>query len=173
MTLLPHISRAPRKDHSNSWQAEQLPRKWRLLQSKETFVNGCTSLILTGAKHTQPIHWVDIRIFMHICHSSHGMNRSLFIHNVHRDPAAREFYKMITWASKSPHHHLIFTQQLSHLYNGMWHLHFPNLVLVLMHLHSDSHSKVSVMSMELIGLRVFANCITIKPSLRQRMRPSS
>lgn len=63
--------------------------------------------------------------------------------------------------------------ELSHLYNGMLHLHFPNLVLVLMHLHSDSHSKVNVMNMEWIGLRVFANCITIKPSLRQRMRPSS
>lgn len=137
--------------------------------------------------HLTNLHWCQthtthllsryIGVFMRICHSSYGTNRSLFIHNVHRCysqcPAAHKFYKMITWASKSPHHHLIFTQQLSHLYNGMWHPHFPNLVLVLMHLHSDSHSKVSVMSMELIGLSVFANCITIKPSLRERMRPSS
>lgn len=67
----------------------------------------------------------------------------------------------------------IHTTALLSLYNGMWHLHFPNLILVLMHLHSDSHSKVNMMSMELIGLIVFANCITIKPSLRQKMRPSS
>lgn len=76
----------------------------------------------------------------------------------------------MTWASQSPYHHLTLTQQLSHLYNGMWHLHFPNLILVFMHLHSDNHSKVNVMSMELIGLRAFANYITIKPSLRQKMR---
>lgn len=159
MTLLPHISRAPRRDHSNSWQAEQLPRKWRPSQSKETFVNCCTSLILTGAKHTQLIFWVDICIFTHICHSSYGMNRSLFIHNIHRDLAACIFYKTITWASQSPYHHPTFTQQLSYLCNGVWHLYFLNLVLLLMHLHSDSHSKVNVMSVELIGLRVFANCI--------------
>lgn len=96
-----------------------------------------------------------------------------FIHNVHRDPAAGIFYKMMTWASKSPYHHLTHRQELSHLYNGMWHLHFPNLVLVFMHLHSDSHSKVNVMSMELIGLGIFANCITIKPILTQKTRPSS
>lgn len=111
--------------------------------------------------------------FLHICHSSYGMNWSLFIHNVHRDPAACIFYKMTAWASKSPYHHLTLTQELSHLHNGMWHLHFPNLVLLLMHPHSDSHPKVNVRSMELTGLRVFANWITIKPSLRQKMRPSS
>lgn len=103
------------------------------------------------------------------------MNRSLFIHNVQRDLAVHLciFYKRIIWVSKSLYHHLQFTPQLCHLSSGMGHLRFPKLVLVLMHLNSDNHSKVNVMSGELTGLRVFANCITTKPSLRQRTRRSS
>lgn len=102
------------------------------------------------------------------------MNRSLFVDNTQRDLAVHlcVFYKRITWVSKSLYHHWQFTPQLCHLCNGMGHLHFPSLALVLVHLHSDNHSKVNVMSRELIGLRVFANCITTKPSLRQRTRPS-
>lgn len=94
-----------------------------------------------------------------------------FIHNVQRDLAVHLhiFYKGITWVSKSLNHRLQFTPQLCHLHNGMGHLHFPNLVLALVHLHGDNHSKVSVMSRELTGFRVFANCITTKPSLRQTM----
>lgn len=83
------------------------------------------------------------------------------------------FYRRIIQVSRSVHHYLQFKAQLCHLCNGMRHLHFPNVVLVLMHLHSDNRSKVNAMSWELTGLRVFANCITTKPSLKQKMRPSS
>lgn len=101
------------------------------------------------------------------------MNRGLFIHNVQRDLAVYLciFYKRIIWVSKSLYHHQQFTPQLCHLSNGLGHFHFPNLVLVLVHLHSDNHSKVNVTSRELIGLRVFANYITTKHSLKQRMKP--
>lgn len=75
--------------------------------------------------------------------------------------------------SKSLYHHLQFTPQLCHLCNGVGHLHLLHLVLVLVHLNGDNHAKVNVMSGELIGLKVFANCITTKPSLRQRTRSSS
>ena len=103
------------------------------------------------------------------------MNRSHFIHNIQRNLAVYLciFYKRITWVSKSLYHYLQFTPQLCHLCNGMGHPHFPNLVLVLVYLHSDNHSKVNVVSTELIGLRIFANHITTKPSLRQRTKPSS
>lgn len=82
------------------------------------------------------------------------------LHSQHpQRPGSMHILQNYYMASKSPYHHLPFTQQLSHLCNGVWHLYFLNLVLLLMHLQSDSHSKVNVMSVELIRLRVFAKCI--------------
>lgn len=103
------------------------------------------------------------------------MNRSLFIHNMQRNLAEYLyiFYKRIIQVSKSLYHHLQFALQLCHLCNRVGHLHLLHLVLMLVHLHGDNHAKVNRMSRELIGLKVFANCLTTKPSLRQRIRPSS
>lgn len=102
------------------------------------------------------------------------MNSRLFIHNMQRNLVEHlcVFYKRIIQVSKSLYHHLQFAPQLCYLCNGVGHLHLLHLVLALVHLHSDNHAKVNVMSRELIGLKVFANCITTKPSLRQRTRSS-
>lgn len=100
---------------------------------------------------------------------------SLFTHNMQGGLAVHLciFYRCKKVVYKSLYHKLQLTLQSCHLSNVAGHLHFPKLALVLTHLHRDHNFIVNRRSREQAGLKVFANCITTKTSLRQWMRPNS